>query len=154
MMDAELCCISITLSQVATPKMNALQSCDLANVRHWLDLEEGGSRALLLLALMVGGDYDTGTEKVGPTKALQFIGHALMGKGDDSELMESVLEMLADPQTLATEASDQAAQCTGVLHIYMQGVGAHSMEGVTAYYLLGEAYLAEAPCASVGAQPA
>ena len=61
-------------------KANSLAFCDLETVRGWLHLRSGGSEALLLLALLVGGDYHEGGEKIGMKTAIATLRHLLKGR--------------------------------------------------------------------------
>ena len=69
---------STGVAQVGS-KANSLAFCDLETVRGWLHLRSGGSEALLLLALLVGGDYHAGGERIGMKTALASLRHLLKG---------------------------------------------------------------------------
>ncbi len=68
-----------SLVQVCPSGKNALQYCELSRVRTWLELEEGGGEALMVLAFLVGGDYHTGAERVGLRSAFAAVSHLLKG---------------------------------------------------------------------------
>ena len=97
--------------QIKLQKDNVIEQCQLESIRRWLELKEGGSQALLLLALMVGGDYSTGTDRIGPQTAIKFIKYALAGDDTDAELIQHVEELLiADNDN---KIATQATKCTG-----------------------------------------
>ena len=54
--------------------------CELDKVREWLGISAGGTNALLLIALLVGGDYHQGAEKVGLRSAFAAVRHLLRNK--------------------------------------------------------------------------
>ena len=66
------------VAQVSS-KTNSLAYCDLETVRGWLHLTSGGSEALLMLALLVGGDYHEGGDRIGMKTALASLRHLLEG---------------------------------------------------------------------------
>lgn len=74
------CCLSLACIQVRPAKANALQICELDKVKHWLGISAGGTNALLLIALLVGGDYHHGAEKVGMRSAFAAVKHLLRNK--------------------------------------------------------------------------
>lgn len=73
---------AVYLVQVMPTKMkpNALQYCNLSQVRDWLGIKTGGTSALLLIALLAGGDYHQGAEKVGMRSAFLTVSYLLKGK--------------------------------------------------------------------------
>lgn len=74
--------MAVALIQVKPPssKPNALQFCELNSIKDWLEIKSGGTVALLLIALLVGGDYHEGTEKVGLRSAFLTVQYLLQGK--------------------------------------------------------------------------
>lgn len=96
--------------QVGTPKLNEMKLCELDTFRAWLGLRHGGSQAFILLCLMVGGDYNDGVDRIGPTSALQFIRHLLEGQADDNEIMLLLSDNL---QAFQAGPKELAVQCTG-----------------------------------------
>ena len=49
-------------------------------MREWLGISTGGTNALLLIALLVGGDYHQGADKVGLRAGFAAVRHLLRNK--------------------------------------------------------------------------
>lgn len=102
--------------QTAVPANAELQKLDMADVRRELGLARGGSAALVALAQLAGGDYDTdGASNVGAAVALKAV-RALLGDDNDDddhvlEALEDLLHLGADQQLLALDKCTGCATC-------------------------------------------
>ena len=81
--------------QTGQPKECELKRVRMASIRQRLGLTQGGAKALSVLAMMSGSDYDLdGAQGVGSVGGLALARHLLQGDSDDGRVLERLAALV------------------------------------------------------------
>ncbi|PRW33965.1 flap endonuclease GEN-like protein 1 [Chlorella sorokiniana] len=93
------------------PRECEMKRVRLSSIRRRLELQSGGARALCVLGVLSGSDYDLdGAAGVGSAGGLALARHLLQGDTDDSRVLERLAEAVQQP---TNQHLLDLKQCTG-----------------------------------------